>query len=196
MSNTCRVFPCIETERLILREMRLDDATAVFLNFSDPDVVEYIMKPIGSINEARGFIEEWIAGFSQRKALVWALTLKTDGTFLGTCGFEAFNWHSRRGEVGYDIGQAHWGKGLMAEAMRAALDYAFQDLELHRVEAHTLLDNTRSVSLLRRLGFHQEGAFRERIYLRDRFWDQGFFGLLHQDWLSQSEMAIGSAARR
>lgn len=192
MSNTGCIFPRLETERLILREMALDDAPAVFQNFSDPEVVEYMIQPVVSLAEAQGFIQEWIDGYRQRKALVWAITLKPDGTFLGTCGYEVFNWKSRRGEIGYDINRAYWGKGLVTEAMRAVLGFSFGDLELHRIEANAVLDNVRSVNLLRRLGFRHEGTFRERIYLKDRFWDQGFFALLEQDWLSQS----GTSKRR
>lgn len=91
-TSVCKGFPPIDTERLILREVRLDDAPAVFQNFSDPEVVRYMMQPTGSLAEVQGFLQEWMEGYLQRKSMVWAITLKPEGVFLGTCGYEVFNW--------------------------------------------------------------------------------------------------------
>lgn len=176
------IFPRIETDRLVLRELSPDDAAALFRNFSDAEVVKYIMPPLTDIERASAMLREWADGYRAGKSLMWALTRKPGGGLLGTCGFEEFSWADRRGEVGYDIARTQWGKGLMSEAMRAVIYYGFSELDLNRIEAHTLLANARSVQLLRRLGFREEGTFRQRTQLGGGFWDQGFFALLRQDW--------------
>ena len=90
-----------------------------------------------------------------------------------------------RGEIGYDLSKGYWGQGLMTEAVQAIINYRFECLELNRIEAHTFPQNTRSVSLLRRQHFKEEGTFRQNSYFKEKFWDEVFFSLLKEDWVKQ-----------
>jgi ribosomal-protein-alanine N-acetyltransferase len=69
-------FPRLETESLVLRELRLDDQEAVFDNFSDEDVVQYLMEPFTDVEQAASIIGEFLQAFEQKKGLFWAVTLK------------------------------------------------------------------------------------------------------------------------
>jgi ribosomal-protein-alanine N-acetyltransferase len=66
-------------------------------------------------------------------------------------------------EIGYDLSKAHWGKGLMSEALRAIIEYGFDELGLQKIKADTLSENTRSLNLLGRLGF-QLDEVREKSH--------------------------------
>ena len=68
-------FPRLETERLILRELTLDDKDAVFQNFSDDETVEFIMEPMTSLKQAEDIIQEFVDGFKQGKSIFWAVVL-------------------------------------------------------------------------------------------------------------------------
>ncbi len=146
-------FPQIETKRLLLRELVQADAKAVFHNYADEEIANNFMdKPFADIAQAKQLIDAFKAEFTQGKALTWALALKETNACVGTCSYMIES--SSCAEIGYDLSKAHWGKGLMSEALRAVIDYGFDRLGFQKIEADTLSYNTRSINLLKRLGFH------------------------------------------
>lgn len=148
-----QTFPRIETERLILREITHDDTEAIFRNFSDPEVVKWFLEqPLTEIGQATEFIESFIAEFEQGKGLTWAITLKENGTCVGTCGYGEMEIGGR-GEIGFDLATEHWGQGIMSESLKAVIDHGFSVLRLTAVAAHTDLDNDRARHLLEKLDF-------------------------------------------
>ncbi|MEO0566019.1 MAG: GNAT family protein, partial [Chloroflexota bacterium] len=102
-------------------------------------------------------------------------------TLIGTCGFHLNVPSHRRAEVGYELSAAHWRQGIMSEALGAVLGYCFGTLDVHRVEADVTAGNDASAGLLRRMGFQQEGIWRDRVYGRGKFHDLWQFGLLATD---------------
>ncbi len=150
-------FPRLETTRLVLRALTLDDREAVFGNFSDKDVVQHLMEPFTSVEQAASIIKEFLQLFEQKKGLFWAVTLKQDGSFIGTCSFEQVEVGGL-GEVGFDLARACWGQGLMSEALGAVMRYGFGQLGLKEIEAFTSVHNARAVNLLKRLGFRVDGV--------------------------------------
>jgi len=146
-------FPRIETERLILREISQDDTTAIFRNFSNPDISRWFFKqPHTEITQTAQFIEQFISDFKQGKGLTWAITLKDNGNCIGTCGYGEVEIGDR-GEIGFDLAKENWGKGLMIESLKAVINYGLTVLKLSKIEAHTYLDNIRARRLLEKLGF-------------------------------------------
>ena len=95
-------------------------------------------------------------------------------------GLHSWAHHHRRAEFGYDMARSFWGRGLATEAARAILAYGFATMDLHRIQAHTIADNHRSVRLLERLGFTREGTLRAFSLEDDgTFHDSAVFGLLN-----------------
>lgn len=185
-------FPQLETERLTLRQLTLDDKEAIFQNFSDHETTKYIMKPMTNVEQAENIIQEFIDGYKQGKAIFWAVVLKKDDTFVGTCSYECLQWDDFRGEIGYDLSKTYWGQGLMTEALQAIIEYGFECLGLNRIEANTFPENSRSINLLRRLHFQEEGTFRQHSFFKGKFRDEVFFSLLREDWLRQRTLEDGS----
>ena len=148
-------FPQLETERLVLRDLAESDSSALFQNYSDEDIAKnFLDAPLTDMEQAIRFIEAFRAEFRQGEAITWAVSLKGTNEFIGTCSYmiEA----NSCAEIGYDLSKAHWGKGLMTEALRAIVKYGFDELGLQRIDADTLSENSRSVKLLERLGFRLE----------------------------------------
>ena len=87
---------------------------------------------------------------------------------IGTCLLFRFDEGSERAELGYVLGRAHWGRGLMREALGGLLDRAFTTMGLRRIEAEVDVRNASSSRLLARLGFTREGVLRQRWRQRDR----------------------------
>ena len=101
-------------------------------------------------------------GYRSRNALQLGIERRADHTLVGTCSLFHFHVASRRAEIGYALGRPYWGAGYMLEALQALLHYAFQTLDLNRLEADIDPRNPASARTLERLGFQKEGYLRER----------------------------------
>lgn len=104
------------------------------------------------------------------------------GQVLGSCLLFRFDEGSARAELGYVLGRAHWGHGLMFEALGALLGHAFSAMGLRRIEAEVNPANTASVRLLERLGFTCEGVLRKRWVANGVAYDVNVYGLLRGEW--------------
>jgi RimJ/RimL family protein N-acetyltransferase len=146
-------FPLLETKRLVLREIRLADASAILRNFSDEEVTKWFFdQPFTRLHQAEEIIREFGEKYQMVQGITWGICLKGENDVIGSCGFERFELGGS-GEIGYDLAKEWWGKGLMREALQAILGYGFEKLELQRIEAGTYRTNNRSIALLERLGF-------------------------------------------
>lgn len=120
--------------------------------------------------------------------LRWAICLSgAPDTVIGSCGFHSCNSAFHSIQIGYELHTDFWGKGYALEAVRAMLDFCFtSDIPFHvnRVVATTDLDSHRSIALLRKLGFSEEGVLRQYGFWKDRFHDVRLFSLLREDWLN------------
>jgi [ribosomal protein S5]-alanine N-acetyltransferase len=176
-------FPRIETPRLLLRQIHPEDAEAIYATFSDEAVMAfYGMLPHRSVEDSRALIERQHHWYAQREGIRWGITRKGEDTVIGSCGFHLFDEGFRRARTGYELGQTYWRQGIMSEALSAIITFAFEEMGLHRIEAVVDGVNERSKGLLRKLGFTQEGTLRQRFYVRDRYWDEHYFGLLCDAW--------------
>ena len=118
--------------------------------------------------------------------LRWGITLKDDGSIVGSCGF--YKWEKdphRKAEMGYDLAPAYWGRGIMREALQAIIQYGFDEMNLNRITVLVISYNDRSLRLVDRLGFVKEGVMRESAYFDGRFIDDVLLSLLKRDWRSQ-----------
>ncbi len=180
-------FPTLNTERLHLRQIQVADAEDLFTTFSDEEVMEfYGHLPHKSVEDSRELIRQQHIWYAQQEGIRWGITLKGEDKVIGSCGFYHFDRISRHAETGYELNRAYWRQGIVSEAMRTILTYAFHELDLLRIEAVVDDVNERSKALLRKLGFTHEGTLRKRFYFRERFLDEHYFGLLKDEWQAAS----------
>lgn len=173
----------LSTPRLLLRPLQQADAAAVFAIHSDPRVVRYwSSKPWASIDEAQALIAADLKALPAGEHLRLGLALRETGHVIGTCSLFHLAPQCRRAELGYAMAHAHWGHGLMHEALSALLHHGFSALDLNRVEADIDPRNTRSARSLERLGFIKEGRLRERWIVDSEVSDTDLYGLLRRDW--------------
>jgi ribosomal-protein-alanine N-acetyltransferase len=176
-------FPPLETQRLFLRSLVLEDVDFVFRHFSDPAVTQYLMDQ-PPLTEYKG-AEEIIRFYEEpevRKRNRWGIVRKADNQLIGTCGYH--NWHQRnlRAEIGFDLSPNCWGQGYMTEALRVVIPNGFACMGLNRIEALVYTSNTRSTKLLQKLGFQIEGTLRDYYYLNAMYHDHYLLALLRRDW--------------
>lgn len=181
--STSSPFPILETTRLVLRQLTVDDSENWFKNLSDDGVAVLIgMEPLENVEDSKSIIISFIDRYEKKNGMAWAIILKEDESFIGTCSYEKIDSHNLSGEIGYDLLKKYWGHGFMAEALSAIIDYGFESLRLNRIEAHTTAINLASRNLLRRLGFFEEGIFRESSFFRGEFRDDCQYSLLRREW--------------
>ncbi|MFC4213248.1 GNAT family N-acetyltransferase [Pedobacter lithocola] len=147
-------FPLIATERLTLRQLSLDDGQGVFALRSNAEVNKYLNRePSKKIEDAINFIYNVNSNTTNNNSVYWAICLTNTQTFIGTICLFDFSAKENSCEIGYELIPQFQGQGLMTEAIRAVIEYAFQELEFQKVVASVHNENHHSVRLLTKLHF-------------------------------------------
>ena len=179
-------LPTLQTPRLALRHLRPADAADVFAVFSDPEVMRYWDHgPMAAPEEASAYISGIDDHFRRRELFQWGSTDRRTDRVVGTCTLWRVSTPHQRGEIGFALGQAHWGHGFGRETVTALIDFAFDTLQLHRLEADVDPRNERSLRLLEGLGFRRDGYLRERYLVGSHRQDSVLLGLLRPDWYAK-----------
>lgn len=194
MTDTPQLPPTMELVGARLRPLRRNDAAALYAYLRDPSVTELTSYPVVSLPMAEAMIERamgrWAAGEPSR----CGVALQHNDELVGTCGFNEWSPAHGWAELAYDLARAHWGKGLMRQAVAAALQWGFQQAKLHRVHAFVRADNERSRRLLERSGFVREGLLRGYRMCRGQSHDFHLYALLRPDWEATSTSSAAESA--
>jgi ribosomal-protein-alanine N-acetyltransferase len=168
----------LETERLALRPVRLDDWRALYPLMSDPRVMAWLDSlEIADPQVVERMLAAQVEEMDHGAAHYWAVERPADSAFLGACDLSEIDPRHRRAEVGFVFAREAWGQGYGLEGMRAVVDYA-ASLGLKRLWARTHAGNERSERLLKKLGFEAEGYLRGHIQRDGERRDCKIFGLL------------------
>ncbi|MEO1646750.1 MAG: GNAT family protein [Chloroflexota bacterium] len=176
--------PTLKTERLILRRIVDTDELVWSDILANPDVRRYLSDFNPNTPEEHAAEMREIMTWSDTQILAktgvrWAITFPPDNTMIGSCGFHAYNSENNHVEIGYELHPDYWRKGIMREAITAVINFCFDDLQVHRVEADVTVGNVASKALLESLGFTHEGTWRERVASpTGDYASLWFFGLL------------------
>jgi len=185
------IFPALvtlETERLILRALTLDDAEDIFAYACDPEVVRYLpWEHHRSIEDAREFIARTLEAHEAGKRADWGMVLRSTGRVVGTCGFCAWAGGSGRAELGYCLAREHWGRGLVTEASLRVVRFGFEDCMLNRIEAVCDANNIGSARVLEKCGMSFEGILRQRMLMHETYRDMKMYAILREDWIRMQE---------
>jgi [ribosomal protein S5]-alanine N-acetyltransferase len=174
----------LHSERLILRVLTDFDLQAIFSIRSDPEVMRYWSSPpITELAQAQAAITASQKEFETGEFLQLGIERKLDQALIGTCTLFDFHGTSQRAEIGYALGRPFWSQGYMNEALKRLIQYAFDELSLHRIEADIDPRNTASAKTLERLGFLKEGHLRERWIVGNEVSDSDIYGLLRSEWI-------------
>ncbi|MDM9379556.1 GNAT family protein [Chlorogloeopsis sp. ULAP01] len=183
MSNKSAVFknfPQLETKNLILREIQLVDAPAIFEIFADDEVTKFHdLETFTCLEQAQCLIERRRERFENKQGIRWGIARKEDNIIIGSCGYGIKN--EFQAEIGYELARVHWQKGIMTEALKAIINWGFHQLALNRIEAMVMRENISSVKLLGNLGFVEEGILREYGFWKGHFHDLKVFSLLKRE---------------
>jgi RimJ/RimL family protein N-acetyltransferase len=187
MAHMALPAPTLRTDRLRLRPFREADADALFALHSSPVVLRYWdSPPWQEPGRAQRFLDACREMAESGSGVRVAVDRRADGTFLGWCGLTRWNPDHRSAALGYCFGEAAWGHGYATEAAGALLRWAFETLDLNRVQAETDTRNTPSARVLEKLGFVREGTLREDCVVDGEVSDSWVFGLLRRQFDASS----------
>ena len=176
-------FPTLETGRLLLRQFELTDAPVVHTLLADPEVIGNMIdqSPLDTLADAETMIQQSHTRYAAGDNVVFAITRKSDDGLVGYCDLELHSRH-QRGKIVYWIGRPYWWQGYATEAAKRVVRFGFDDLELNRIFAHVLSDNTASASVLKKAGLQLEGTQRQAAQKDGAYVDVDFYGLLREDF--------------
>ncbi len=178
-------FPVLHTERLILRSITKNDADNIFRLRSDKKVMEFINRPMAkSLSDAEEFINLIQESLKNNNGITWGISLKKNAALIGTIGLWRLIKEHFRAEIGYMLNTDFQQSGIMHEAMQPVLNYAFNVMNLHSIQANVNPDNNASTMLLQKNGFVKEAYFKEDFYYEGEFLDSSVYSLLTQKYNS------------
>lgn len=172
--------PILESERLSLRELCIEDAQAMFKLRSNEEVMKYVPRPRPSdINEIYALFEEIHQGFLKEQNLGWAITLKeAPDVLIGFIGFPKLDFNNFRAEVGYMLAPGFWAKGIAGEALALINDFGFNVLGLNSIYAIIDPENVASAKVLLKQGYVKEAYFKQDFFYNGKFLDSEIYSLL------------------
>ena len=180
-----RVFtriPTLETDRLCLRKIRIEDASDMFSYSSSADVTKYLL---WYPHEDLHYTEQYIEYLQERYAVGdfydWAIVLKENNRMIGTCGFTNFDLTNNSAEIGYVLHSDYHGNGYAAEAARCVIAFGFDSLELTRISAICMTENKASLRVMQKCGMVQEGIMRSAVFAKGEHRDVIVSAILASD---------------
>ncbi len=162
-------FLNLETDRLLLRQMKITDVDALFEMRKEPLMHVYTdTKPDVDQEETMAYLMKMNQGIEEGKWLIWAIEERVSGRVVGSISLWNFDLELNTAELGYGLVPTAWGSGYMAEALGGVLRYGFDELGLSKIEAYTEVGNEASVKLLKKYQFEKTGQIEESGYTNDR----------------------------
>ncbi len=152
----------IETNRLLLRVPTIADAEFIFAGYAqDLEVTRYLTwRPHQSVAETEKFLAMCLDDWKGERRFAYSIVLKNKNDVIGMIGITTANF---RAELGYVLARYYWGKGIITEAVRALVDWAFSQGHIYRVWAVCDVENVASARVLEKVGMQREGILRRYI---------------------------------
>ena len=176
-------LPCLETDRLLLRPLKMSDAKDMYAYAKDPEVSRYVLwDPHKSIWDTRRFLYFSIGQYRKGFPGSFAMELKDSGRMIGTIGFMWVNGEFKSAEVGYSMSRDYWNRGLMTEALQEILRFGFEEMKLNRIEAQHDTQNPASGKVMAHCGMRFEGVLRQRVMNKGQYRDAAVYAILKNEW--------------
>lgn len=166
-----------------LRQPKITDAENWLNYLKHKDVAKYVPDPCIPKNTAAAQqeIKWYIDLFEKKQGFSWAIAEKSTDNIVGTIGIERWNQYHRRCEIAYDLDPKYWGQGIMTQAMKRCLIFAFRKMKVVRIEAYTTTCNEKSMRLLEKSGFHHEATLKKHRWFKNNQIDVNLFVILSDD---------------
>jgi ribosomal-protein-alanine N-acetyltransferase len=174
-------FPTLETERLLLRRLVNEDVNEIFALRSDQDVMKYIPRLLAKTKEdALSHISMINEKIDSNEGINWAITFKDNPKHIGIIGHYRIKPEHFRSEIGYMLLPEYHNQGIISEAIKEVVQYGFQEMKIHSIEAIIDPKNFASEKVLQKNGFIKEAHLIENEFYEGRFLDTVIYSILNK----------------
>jgi len=178
-------IPVLTGKKLTLRELRVDDAPTLFSMLSTHETARFISPPPTTVDGFQRFVEWAIRERERGSYICFAIVPEGMTSAVGLFQVRALEPGFGTAEWGFALGSPYWGSGLFLEGARLVLDFVFDAVGVHRLEARASIANGRGNGALRKLGAAQEGVLRRSFLRNGEYHDQVLWSVLKEDWFAQ-----------
>ena len=175
----------IETDRLILRQFTMEDAEPMFRNWAnDDEVTKHLTWPTHSdVEVTKMVLSDWTSHYAKPDFYNWAIVLKENGGEpIGNISVVRINHNTECAAMGYCMSRAHWRKGVMPEALKAVVDFLFDEVGFNRIEAEHDVNNPASGRVMEKAALRYEGTLRQSGRNNQGIVDLVWRAILRSDW--------------
>lgn len=174
-------FPELETERLILTQVKMEDADIIFKGNSTESLLKYIPRELfTTMEEAEKKVEYYLNGFEEKSVLMFKFCLKETGKPVGYGGLFNITQPANKGELGYIIFEEHWGKGYATEGSEKLVEFGMNELQLNKIFALIDPQNIGSQKVVEKLGFEKEGLLKQNDFAKGKYFDIIYYALFNK----------------
>ena len=185
-------LPVLTGSRVTLRELRVSDAQSLFAMLTTEEVTRFISPPPTTVE---GF-ERFIMWTNRERAAgtyaCFAIVPHGMDTAIGIFQVRQLEPGWGTAEWGFAIGSSFWGTGAFTDGAQLVLDFAFETIGVHRLEARAAVQNARGNAALRKLGAVQEGVLRRSFLRNGQYFDQALWAVLDEDWRMGLSMSLST----
>lgn len=176
-------FPILETKRLKLRKITLDDVEDMYSYCSNEEVPKYASwNAHNSLEETKETIERVINQWENKKLVHWGIEYKENRKLIGTIEFVTLDTQHKVAEIGYAVSQEYWGKGIATEAANEVIKFGFNNINLVRIQARCYLENIGSARVMEKAKMSFEGVIRKGLYVKGKHQDLKMYSILSDEY--------------
>jgi ribosomal-protein-alanine N-acetyltransferase len=181
-------LPTLCGKQVVLRELRMSDAASLFSLLTTQEVSRFISPPPTTVEGFERFIAWTIRQRTAGDYVCFAVTLKGFDTAIGIFQVRQLDPTFANAEWGFAIGSAFWGTGVFQDGAELVIEFAFETLGVHRLEARAAVQNGRGNGALLKLGAVQEAVLRKSLLNNGKYLDQVLYTILDEDWQAGREI--------
>jgi RimJ/RimL family protein N-acetyltransferase len=175
-------LPVLTGDKVTLRALRLDDAESLLTMLTTEEVTRFVSPPPTTLEGFRRFIQWTHQEQAAGRYVCFAVVPHGMDTAVGIFQVRSLEPGFGTAEWGFILGSAFWGTGMFIDGAREIVDFAFETLGVHRLEARAAVRNGRGNGALRKLGAVQEGVLRRSFLRRGEYLDQVLWAILDDEW--------------
>lgn len=173
----------LETKRLIIRPIKIDDKIEIFEYRSDAKTNKYQGWIPKTIDEVETFIGKVSKQINEPETwFQFVIIEKETQNIIGDLGVHFFDNENKQAEIGCTLNKNIQNKGYATESVKKAIDYLFKDLNKHRIITSIDPDNKNAIRLVERIGFRKEAHFIESLLINGKWVDDMIYALIEKDW--------------
>jgi RimJ/RimL family protein N-acetyltransferase len=180
-------LPLLAGKQVVLRELRTSDAASLFTMLTTEEVSRFISPPPSTVEGFERFIAWTHRQRSAGAYVCFAVTLQGFDTAIGIFQIRETEPGFGTAEWGFAIGSEFWGTGVFQQSAELMLEFAFDTIGVHRLEARAAVLNGRGNGALLKIGAVQEGLLRKSFLRNGDYLDQVLYAILDEDWRESRE---------